>query len=420
MVDTRWELAQVQSAHDRTDSWGPRATRKPQAGLVAADGFAGARHRGKFGAGVHQQGRALKLAVIVALWAAVVAAFVSFIYRRQADIDQAKSRDLKLVYDLQLDREISARREYELSIETQLRRELAIGDARSGVRRGGQSPGGTRSAARESRDHLRHRSAEQARNRDRKHDRAPVWGLGRGTAGAPASDRSVSPGRVISSRIDAEATAGPEDFDPNTEESPIIDVPAEPQPPDDEWAPQVPAGAHRRPSEREPADSGWRPAPPEQPRQEGSRRAPEAAAAPNLNLRRRLTPGCRGCRSTSRRRHRLRRARSRAPSPPRAGTRRQTCADGIRLAACARPGAVHPGRRTWQQLVVSGHGERCVDTRGPGEPPFVAPPPPVSPVTPADAGDDAPAHRIGAARAPLHGGDGRSRVREARPSLGSP
>ena len=47
----------------------------------------------------------LKLAVIVALWAAVVAAFVSFIYRRQADLDHAKSRDLKLVYDLQLDRE---------------------------------------------------------------------------------------------------------------------------------------------------------------------------------------------------------------------------------------------------------------------------------------------------------------------------
>ena len=39
-------------------------------------------------------------------------------------MDQAKVRDLKLVYDLQLDREISARREYELSVETQLRREL--------------------------------------------------------------------------------------------------------------------------------------------------------------------------------------------------------------------------------------------------------------------------------------------------------
>ncbi|HVQ50521.1 MAG TPA: DUF6779 domain-containing protein, partial [Mycobacterium sp.] len=41
----------------------------------------------------------LKLAVILSLWAAVVAAFVSVIYRRQSDIDQAKARDLKLVYD---------------------------------------------------------------------------------------------------------------------------------------------------------------------------------------------------------------------------------------------------------------------------------------------------------------------------------
>src|ERR1700747_3710684 len=67
----------------------------------------------------------LKLAVILALWAAVVAAFVSVIYRRQRDVDQARARDLKLVYALQLDREISARREYELTVESQLRRELA-------------------------------------------------------------------------------------------------------------------------------------------------------------------------------------------------------------------------------------------------------------------------------------------------------
>ena len=67
----------------------------------------------------------LKLAVILALWAAVVAAFVSVIYRRQSDVDQARARDLKLVYDLQLDREISASREYELTVESQLRRELA-------------------------------------------------------------------------------------------------------------------------------------------------------------------------------------------------------------------------------------------------------------------------------------------------------
>lgn len=67
----------------------------------------------------------LKLAVVLALWAAVVAAFASMIYRRQSDVDQARARDLKLVYDLQLDREISARREYELTVESQLRRELA-------------------------------------------------------------------------------------------------------------------------------------------------------------------------------------------------------------------------------------------------------------------------------------------------------
>ena len=81
----------------------------------------------------------LKLAVILALWAAVVAAFVSVIYRRQSDVDQAKARDLKLVYDLQLDREISARREYELTVETELRRELAYRDTCPGRRRGGRA-----------------------------------------------------------------------------------------------------------------------------------------------------------------------------------------------------------------------------------------------------------------------------------------
>jgi hypothetical protein len=67
----------------------------------------------------------LKLAVILALWAAVAGGFVSVLYRRQSDADQSRVRDLKLVYDLQLDREISARREYELTVESQLRRELA-------------------------------------------------------------------------------------------------------------------------------------------------------------------------------------------------------------------------------------------------------------------------------------------------------
>ena len=67
----------------------------------------------------------LRLAVILALWAAVVAAFVTVIYRRQSELDQARARDMKFVYDLQLDREISARREYELSVESHLRRSLS-------------------------------------------------------------------------------------------------------------------------------------------------------------------------------------------------------------------------------------------------------------------------------------------------------
>lgn len=67
----------------------------------------------------------LRLAVILSLWAAVVAAFVTVVYRRQSEVDQARARDMKFVYDLQLDREIAARREYELAVESQLRRTLS-------------------------------------------------------------------------------------------------------------------------------------------------------------------------------------------------------------------------------------------------------------------------------------------------------
>lgn len=67
----------------------------------------------------------LRLAVILSLWAAVLAAFVSVVYRRQSELDQSRARDMKYVYDLQLDREIAARREYELGVETQLRRQLS-------------------------------------------------------------------------------------------------------------------------------------------------------------------------------------------------------------------------------------------------------------------------------------------------------
>lgn len=185
----------------------------------------------------------LKLAVVLALWAAVVAAFVSVIYRRQSDIDQAKVRDLKLVYDLQLDREISARREYELSLESQLRRELALevrAQAADGV-------AGLRAELAALRANL-----EILFDADLSH--RPAIETERTTVRAYsdwARDAETT-GRVTSSRIDAEYRG---DTDVRTEESPIIDVPAEPQPPEYDWTPPPQptpcGGAHRRPSDTE-------------------------------------------------------------------------------------------------------------------------------------------------------------------------
>jgi hypothetical protein len=191
----------------------------------------------------------LKLAVVIALWAAVVSAFISFIYRRQADVDQARARDLKLVYDLQLDREILARREYELSVESQLRREL------------------TSELQAQASDEVANLRAELAALRA---NLELLFDTDLQHRPALETDRTAvhAFGRVISSRIDAEDTEDSEDVDPVTEESPIIDVPEEPHPPEHEWSsPPVPVGAHRRPSERDPAETAWRPAEPPTPPQ---------------------------------------------------------------------------------------------------------------------------------------------------------
>ncbi|MDG3009304.1 hypothetical protein G4X40_03985 [Rhodococcus sp. D2-41] len=66
----------------------------------------------------------LRLAVVAAAWAAVLGAIGMTMYRKESESDAAKARDLKLVYELQLEREISARREYELAVQAQVRREL--------------------------------------------------------------------------------------------------------------------------------------------------------------------------------------------------------------------------------------------------------------------------------------------------------
>lgn len=192
----------------------------------------------------------LKLAVLLALWAAVVAAFVSVIYRRQSDSDQAKVRDLKLVYDLQLEREISARREYELAVETQLRRELTA-ELRSQSSDEVSALRAELAALRANLEYLfdtdlSHRHAIET---DRTSDRV----YGEWTPGADTA------GRVHVSRIDVEDVE--EVFDdrshgPATEESPIIDVPAEPHLPEvGQTTPAEAGGAHRRFSQDVPASA---------------------------------------------------------------------------------------------------------------------------------------------------------------------
>jgi hypothetical protein len=184
----------------------------------------------------------LRLAVILALWAAVVAAFVTVIYRRQSELDQARARDMKFVYDLQLDREISARREYELSVESHLRRSLS------------------REIRAEAADELAGLRAELAALRAQ----LEVM-LGTDLAPRPAleSDRVVipmpaAPGRVESRRVlisedvrfRQETVTEVENRIIDVPEAPLVDsdaVPSAPPPVEQFYYPQDYRGSHRRP-----------------------------------------------------------------------------------------------------------------------------------------------------------------------------
>ncbi|MBS9374114.1 hypothetical protein GON09_003110 [Rhodococcus sp. B50] len=68
----------------------------------------------------------LRVAVVVALWAATIGAIAMNKYRRESALDRAKADDLKTVYELQLQREIAARREYELTVEEKVRADLKL------------------------------------------------------------------------------------------------------------------------------------------------------------------------------------------------------------------------------------------------------------------------------------------------------
>ncbi|MFR9752549.1 DUF6779 domain-containing protein [Nocardia sp. 004] len=66
----------------------------------------------------------VRTGLVVALWAAAIGALAATRYRKEATIDKAKVRDMQTVYELQLEREVTARREYELGIEARIREEV--------------------------------------------------------------------------------------------------------------------------------------------------------------------------------------------------------------------------------------------------------------------------------------------------------
>ncbi len=194
----------------------------------------------------------LRLAVILSLWAAVVAAFVTVVYRRQSELDQARARDMKFVYDLQLDREISARREYELSVEAHLRRQLA------------------RELRAQAADEM---SALRSELISLRTQLEVLLGTDLGERPALGSDRlavpmSAAPGRVESSRVTVvtEEVVAIAAATQTVMESPIIDVPEEPltppEPPPAE--PRYPARDYRG-NHRRPADERSAPPPPPHP-----------------------------------------------------------------------------------------------------------------------------------------------------------
>jgi hypothetical protein len=68
--------------------------------------------------------RMLRLAVVAALWAALVGAFLAAKYRKQVAERDDEVADLQSVYELELEREVAARREYELEIESETRKRI--------------------------------------------------------------------------------------------------------------------------------------------------------------------------------------------------------------------------------------------------------------------------------------------------------
>ncbi|MET7768158.1 DUF6779 domain-containing protein [Nocardia sp. NPDC005366] len=66
----------------------------------------------------------VRIGLVAALWAAAIGALAATKFRKESAVDKAKARDLQTVYELQLEREVTARREYELGVEARVRQEV--------------------------------------------------------------------------------------------------------------------------------------------------------------------------------------------------------------------------------------------------------------------------------------------------------
>jgi hypothetical protein len=184
---------------------------------------------------------------------------------------------MKHVYDLQLDREISARREYEASVEAQLRRQLS----REVRAQAADEMAGLRAELASLRSQLEVMLGTDLGHRPAlEHERVAV-------------PMPPPPGRVESSRVTvfsetviAESVVAETDEADYAVESPIIDVAEEPLAPTDDEPVVIPAppvvesapafrATHRRPEPMPPAQRYEAPHPPPPPAPEVPWRPPE-------------------------------------------------------------------------------------------------------------------------------------------------
>lgn len=69
----------------------------------------------------------LRIAVLMAIWAALITAFVMVVYRRDAQSVTAREAEIARTYELELHREVTARREFEATFTAKVREELSQG-----------------------------------------------------------------------------------------------------------------------------------------------------------------------------------------------------------------------------------------------------------------------------------------------------